>query len=116
MTTQRNAVPGENAGPFGAGQLQCEACHGPGAAHVKAPSKANIRIDTSPEGCARCHVRGSVDAIPASGGFIRHHEQYNEYLAGPHAGKAAQLARRPTNLHGSLGGTTEAEGQYPLGL
>ncbi len=67
--------------------ITCEACHGPGAAHVKAPGKANIKIDTSPSACGQCHVRGSADAIPASGGFIRHHEQYNEYLAGPHAGK-----------------------------
>jgi DmsE family decaheme c-type cytochrome len=26
--------PGDNAGPFGHGQLQCEACHGPGDAHA----------------------------------------------------------------------------------
>jgi formate-dependent nitrite reductase cytochrome c552 subunit len=67
--------------------VTCEACHGPGAAHVKAPAKNNIKVDTSPAACGQCHVRGSVDAIPAGGGFIRHHEQYNEYLAGPHAGK-----------------------------
>lgn len=69
--------------------VTCEACHGPGAAHAQAPSKRNIRVDTSPDACGQCHVRGSVDTIPASGGFIRHHEQYNEYLAGPHAGKLA---------------------------
>lgn len=67
--------------------VTCEACHGPGLAHVKNPKKTNIRVDTSPGACAQCHSRGSADAIPASGGFIRHHEQYNEYLAGPHAGK-----------------------------
>ncbi len=72
--------------------VTCEACHGPGADHVKAPSKSNIRVDTSPAACGRCHVRGSADTIPASGGFIRHHEQYNEYLAGPHAQKLACTA------------------------
>ncbi len=29
-----HAVPGDNATPFGHGQLQCEACHGPGGAHA----------------------------------------------------------------------------------
>ncbi len=30
----RHAMPGENGSPFGHGQLQCEACHGPGGAHA----------------------------------------------------------------------------------
>ena len=29
----RHAVPSDSRGPFGHGQLQCEACHGPGDAH-----------------------------------------------------------------------------------
>jgi DmsE family decaheme c-type cytochrome len=29
-----HAVPGNNPSPFGHGQLQCEACHGPGGAHA----------------------------------------------------------------------------------
>jgi len=28
--------------------------------------------------CGECHVRGSITDIPASGGFIKHHEQWNE--------------------------------------
>jgi DmsE family decaheme c-type cytochrome len=32
----KHARPGDPRGPFGAGGLQCEACHGPGGAHVKA--------------------------------------------------------------------------------
>ena len=67
--------------------ITCEECHGPGAAHVKEPSKATIKIDRSPAACGKCHIRGAPDKIPAAGGFIQHHEQYNEYLAGPHAGK-----------------------------
>jgi len=31
-----HARPGDPHGPFGQGGLQCEACHGPGGAHVKA--------------------------------------------------------------------------------
>lgn len=30
----RHAVPTDPRGPFGAGQLQCEACHGPGGNHA----------------------------------------------------------------------------------
>ncbi len=67
--------------------ITCEECHGPGAAHAEAPSKENIKRSTSPDLCGQCHIRGTKEKIPAKGGFIRHHEQYNEYLAGPHAGK-----------------------------
>ena len=69
--------------------ITCEECHGPGAAHANAPSKTNIRVDKSPAACGKCHIRGAPDKIPAGGGFIQHHEQYNEYLAGPHAGKVS---------------------------
>lgn len=69
--------------------VTCEECHGPGAAHAEAPSKTNIKVDKSPAACGQCHIRGGEEKIPASKGFIRHHEQYNEYLAGPHAGRVA---------------------------
>jgi formate-dependent nitrite reductase cytochrome c552 subunit len=55
------------------------------------PSKASIKVDRSPAACGKCHIRGTAEKIPASKGFIRHHEQYNEYLAGPHAGKVGCL-------------------------
>jgi hypothetical protein len=32
----KHARPNDPNGPFGHGGLQCEACHGPGGAHVKA--------------------------------------------------------------------------------
>lgn len=67
--------------------ITCEECHGPGAAHAREPSKTNIKVDASPVACGKCHIRGTPDRIPAAGGFIQHHEQYNEFLAGPHAGK-----------------------------
>ncbi|MBI4591442.1 MAG: hypothetical protein HY725_21655 [Candidatus Rokubacteria bacterium] len=67
--------------------ITCEECHGAGAAHAAQPDKANIKIDPSPAACGKCHIRGAPDKIPAADGFIQHHEQYNEYLAGPHAGK-----------------------------
>lgn len=64
--------------------IGCEACHGPGAEHAKTADKTKIKLDKTAALCGKCHIRGSKDSIPASGGFIQHHEQYNEMLAGPH--------------------------------
>ncbi len=66
-------------GTFDDGGIQCIQCHGddhPGSIPT---------MDDEVRGCGACHIRGAADTIPASGGFIRHHEQYNEHLAGPHA-------------------------------
>jgi hypothetical protein len=72
-------------GTFYTGGVHCEECHGPGANFTTGMQK-----DTSAEACGRCHYRtaapgAEVNVIPASGGFIQHHEQYNEFLASPHA-------------------------------
>ena len=67
--------------------ITCEECHGPGKAHVAAPSKGNVKVDRGDAACGKCHIRGSKERIPAGGGFISHHEQYNELTASPHAGK-----------------------------
>ena len=66
----------------------CEACHGAGADHVSSQSASDIIVDTSDELCGSCHNRGldPIDAIPAGGGFIRHHEQYNEFANSAHFG------------------------------
>lgn len=66
--------------------IQCEACHGPAADHViRGGDKSAVKVDRSASLCGRCHVRGDPGKIPASNGFIQHHEQYNELLASPHA-------------------------------
>lgn len=64
--------------------IQCEACHGPASDHVNLPMSSNIELDPSAEACGSCHDRGDTATIPASGGFVQHHEQYNEFLASPH--------------------------------
>ncbi|GAW91796.1 multiheme C-type cytochrome [Calderihabitans maritimus] len=65
--------------------IGCEACHGPGAEHVAAGGdKSKIKVDSSAALCGQCHIRGEKEKIPAKGGFIQHHEQYNELLASPH--------------------------------
>lgn len=65
--------------------IQCEACHGPGSEHAADPEYVAMVIDRSKELCGECHVRGNPYTIPAKGGFIKHHEQYNELLASKHA-------------------------------
>jgi len=66
--------------------IGCEECHGPGADHIKKPTKQNVTIDKSAKACGKCHQRGGINPEPiAEKGFIQHHEQINELLAGPHA-------------------------------
>lgn len=61
--------------------ITCEACHGPGSAHVGAPS---ANKPSKAEKCGTCHSRGDVNQIDASNGLIRHHEQYEDLLASAH--------------------------------
>jgi hypothetical protein len=75
LTDNQDGLPGMH-GTFAFGGIHCEQCHGPGN---------DMNVDDSAQFCGTCHIRGEADTIPASGGFIRHHEQYNEHLAGPHA-------------------------------
>jgi len=58
--------------------IQCEACHGPGGNHVNNPALVSMEINRDGEMCGQCHRRGDVTEIDASGGFIKHHEQYEE--------------------------------------
>ena len=51
---------------------------------MPAGAKLASPVDKSSALCGTCHIRGEADTIPAKGGFIRHHEQYNELLASPH--------------------------------
>ncbi|MEE4216792.1 MAG: hypothetical protein V2I48_04235 [Xanthomonadales bacterium] len=83
LSGNQDGLPGIH-GTFQAGGIQCIQCHG-GSMH------ADIgMIDRSAEACGTCHHRtaapGDDNVIPASGGWIKHHEQYNEFLAsGAHA-------------------------------
>lgn len=63
-----HAVPSDPHGPFGSGQLQCEACHGPGGAHagrvrrgrerppvIRFGSDSETDIATQNGMCLNCH-------------------------------------------------------------
>jgi hypothetical protein len=58
--------------------VQCEACHGPGGNHVNNPQLVSMEVNRDGEACGQCHRRGDVTQIDAKGGFIQHHEQYEE--------------------------------------
>ncbi len=64
--------------------IQCEECHGPGQLHAASPYEVDMKIDRSSEACGKCHIRGAVNKIPASNGFIKHHEQWNEMFTTKH--------------------------------
>ena len=76
LSGNQDGLPGM-WGKFDQGGIQCIQCHG---------SDHPGTIDKSAEACGTCHYRtfppGSEEnGIPASGGWIKHHEQYNEFLA-----------------------------------
>jgi len=70
-------VPGL-IGTWVADGVQCEECHGPASNHVNDPMAYALPIDRDSELCGQCHIRDGVTEINASGGFIKHHEQYEE--------------------------------------
>ncbi|MBC8507709.1 MAG: hypothetical protein H8D34_22820 [Chloroflexi bacterium] len=71
-------------GTWSEGGIQCEACHGPGSLHAADPHGVSMEIERSFALCGECHIRGSSEAVDASGGFIKHHEQYEELFQSKH--------------------------------
>ena len=53
----KHGVPADPRSPFGHGQLQCEACHGPGGAHrpVKFGSHEDTAVGVQNSMCLGCH-------------------------------------------------------------
>lgn len=77
----QDGLPGM-AGSFAEAGVQCEACHGPASLHADHPDVVDATIDRSAELCGKCHVRDTAEAVSASGGFIRHRQQYEELILG----------------------------------
>ncbi|AFN73863.1 multiheme c-type cytochrome [Melioribacter roseus P3M-2] len=75
-------------GTFAQPGIRCEGCHGPAGDHVSDP--ANVKPfrtgeDLTLNRCGDCHQRGgTTNNVPASGGWVQHHEQFNELKASPH--------------------------------
>jgi cytochrome c5 len=64
--------------------IQCEECHGPGSLHAADPQGVRMTVDRTSQLCGQCHIRGNPALIDASGGFVRHHEQYEELFNTKH--------------------------------
>lgn len=64
--------------------VQCEACHGLGSLHAANPRSFKLPVDRSSELCGKCHYRGVPQEVDAGGGFIQHHEQYEELFQSKH--------------------------------
>ncbi len=76
--------------------IGCEACHGPGGVHAKNPAQGLMKVDRSQEACGKCHQRGGL--TPKSlldAGLVRHHDQINELMAGPHKGLSCVNCHNP---------------------
>jgi len=101
----------DDLGTFTEGGIGCESCHGPGSEHISSKSKDDIDkvyefahhdnsiggLETygvvqtpNPDGddvnflCGTCHNRGYTNKIDASGGFVKHHEQWDEMASTKH--------------------------------
>jgi hypothetical protein len=61
--------------------IRCERCHGAGVNHVASQAASDINVDQGSELCGECHFRDTNHNILASGGFIRHHEQFDELIS-----------------------------------
>ena len=64
--------------------VACEKCHGPGSNHAEDPYGVALKVDRTSEACGDCHVRGDNSVIDAKGGFIKHHEQFEELIQTKH--------------------------------
>ena len=94
------------AGSFVAPGVQCEECHGAGSRHIQTMSANDIDVMRSAAQCGKCHYRNEDHTIAAKGGFIRHHEQYDEMIAAGHVALACIDCHDPhkTVRHGQTGG------------
>ncbi len=65
--------------------IRCEECHGPGSLHTQNPQGVEMKVTYDSQLCGKCHIRGAPESVNASGGFIQHHEQYEELFQSKHA-------------------------------
>ncbi len=76
---RQDGLPGMD-GEFFAGGVHCEECHGMGNIHNVTESITDVTVDRTAAACGSCHYRNEDHTIASSGGFIKHHEQYDEMI------------------------------------
>ncbi|RMG93429.1 MAG: hypothetical protein D6708_05290, partial [Candidatus Dadabacteria bacterium] len=83
-------LPGFGGDRFAMPGVQCERCHGMGAKHANSLEPTDIEHPEDEPGsmeatdlCGECHTRDGQNRIAASGGLVKHHEQYDEMLGLP---------------------------------
>lgn len=101
LSDNQDGLPGM-LGTFFAGGIHCEECHGEADQHVVSPIDIDMIVDSSSASCGRCHTRDSLNRIAASGGFIKHHEQYDEWLHSPHGGNGSPGCNTCHDPHASV--------------
>lgn len=79
----QNDMPGI-VGTWAEPGITCERCHGPGSLHAENPHGVALEIDRDSAQCGECHLRGAPESVNVSGGFIKHHEQYEELFQSKH--------------------------------
>lgn len=65
--------------------IMCEECHGPGSLHTLNPQGIEMKVVYDSQLCGQCHIRNAPESVDAKGGFIEHHEQYEELFQSKHA-------------------------------
>jgi len=105
-------------GTFVYGGVHCEKCHGMGSQHAFDPSGYDMAIDDSSAFCGKCHTRGGDNGvtpgetiIEAKGGYIKHHEQYDEWYNSPHNSTYGPGCNDCHNPHASVKFDAEAPGE-----
>ncbi len=66
------------AGTWQLDGVQCEACHGPGARHVRTTMKDDIATDRAV--CSSCHETRPLDLVPMTGMFLAPYTEANQLL------------------------------------
>ncbi|MHC4127293.1 MAG: multiheme c-type cytochrome [Planctomycetota bacterium] len=61
--------------------VRCEACHGPAGDHVVHQGEM---LPAGGKTCAECHYRDAQFRMPWKGGFMRHHQQAEDFSHSPH--------------------------------
>jgi len=108
LTDNQDGLPGMH-GTFFAGGVHCEQCHGMGSQHVYSRD-FEMSVDSSSAFCGECHTRNADNSIAASGGYIKHHEQFDEWTHSPHNNSGAPGCNNCHDPHSSVKMEGDASG------